>query len=154
MFLNDSDQDDLLGTEDMNCIKTAMDSRRSALEKQNIAADIRVGLCDELQAKRRALGIDSTIRELEDTNTPLYEYIKTLEFVQKNIWCPNCSGICKTPSREEIATFVDTAHTDAVEKYNSLFADLKEIDATLAAMTTTSETLAAKLCKISGDLCE
>lgn len=73
-------------------IRDRMESRRAVMEMQIQSDAIKSQLCDSIQEKKRSVkGLSDKVRALEDSDPDLFNYIRTLEYIQYGVWCPKCN---------------------------------------------------------------
>lgn len=74
-------------------VRELMNVRRLLSEKQ-IASDVtKSKLCDDInKIKNQVVGLPEKILKLENDDNELYTYIRSLELINKGIWCSKCDN--------------------------------------------------------------
>ncbi len=79
---------------DQTRIHDEMQRRRSLMERQLAADNIKSALCDQLRKDKLSVpGLQDRVANLEYSDPQLFAYIRRLEFVQDGIWCTKCDTI-------------------------------------------------------------
>lgn len=110
--------------DDAERIRDRMESRRKIMEQQIASDSIKSKLCDKIQSiKREVPNLTQKIAAFEDSDPELFKYIRTLEFINKGIWCPKCDVMKSIGSRPEstIAQSHTSSDIDVIrDEYNVL----------------------------------
>jgi hypothetical protein len=72
-------------------IRDTMDSRRRLVEEQARCDTEKFHHCKDIAERKKADGVGRSIDELEETNPPLWEFIRYLEYMRYGTWCARCN---------------------------------------------------------------
>jgi hypothetical protein len=141
MLGDESLLDSLMGNDQAATIDALKNERRSLLQQQQLADEIKARICDDLwREKQKVAGLTKRVKAIEATDPELYQYIQRLEFVNGGIWCPKCNAI-KTvgnpmPS-EVVPPAVNDVSTDGVDaaRLNELVVVRKRAEKASKALT-------------------
>jgi thiol-disulfide isomerase/thioredoxin len=130
---------------------------------------VRGAICREFRTLKERDHLTNDIDNLEFENKQLHNYIRMLEFVNVNIWCPKCESFGQIGDRIEgditlsmaekrinVLTVENEMYARKMEEYEDIIAELKETtdkttETSFKVVAPTLHILQAKQNKIEAD---
>ncbi len=87
---------------DQDRIYARMNAARARMELQVKADEIKGALINKIMAEKAAEdGLNAKVAALETSDPQLWAYIRKLEYINQQVWCPKCEDIKNVPGFHE-----------------------------------------------------